>query len=238
MQKDVFVPYRVYGMSRRVFEAWTRTTGSEPTLDPSFVGFMHPDRFIKVRHLVIGRPLSSEDTMVERGLALAEKDRKQSQAFEELESRRSKRKSNRKSTRQYDESYGSLKVVHAANKATSPKKLKEMRTELRKALAKLDCLEKEEAGPTRGAIRVTSSVSTGQPSKLLTCSLLANVRVGSSASSKLNYIINEVSQGLLMTLRCYTLMIQYRLFNMPTTRNFSSSRSQGYHSPMLLTHSS
>ncbi len=64
-----------------------------------------------------------------------------------------------------------------------------MKKELDAALSRLERLEKEDADPSDASARTLPDV----PSTLLSLSPFRRIRIKDSASSKLNYIINEGS---------------------------------------------
>ncbi|TFK36351.1 hypothetical protein BDQ12DRAFT_686775 [Crucibulum laeve] len=179
------VPYRVYNMNEQVYNAWTRMPpGSEPSSDK----LLHADRLQKIHDVVIGRPLVSEDRMADWGTLVNARDRDIRRLYEESQKRKNSR-SKGKGAKNQEEHTSSLMVDSAARKATSPETLKEMRRELDVSMARLESLGTEDE-PSTPMPSNTSHVE--QPSKLVAASFLANVRIGSSASNKLNYIINEV----------------------------------------------
>lgn len=200
MHEDV--PYRVYKMSHKIFDAWTRTPGAHPANDPTLVGFLHADRLLKLHDLIISRPLMSEDLVVEQGAEVAKTDMELRKAFEEAY-KRNKNKHNRKYTHSNTkpdatEVHAGFMVENAAKKAAAPGTLKEMRKELDQSLARLEKDEEDEDSiPAVPAPNDGPDTSTGNvPSVLVRSSVLADVFVGSSASSKLNYIIQEVRLAL------------------------------------------
>ncbi|KAJ7137908.1 P-loop containing nucleoside triphosphate hydrolase protein [Mycena epipterygia] len=163
------VLYQVYGLKQTIFEAWSRTPHSVDSGDPLLAGYIHPDRLRALRNKVVGQPLLSEKSLIEEGHNVAERDAKQRKAYEES----LKRKKGKESSSQ-------LKATQAAKNAAAPSTLKAVKDELEQVRA----AEFDTPAPDRGHI--------SRPSALVSTSYIGKTWLGSSASSKLNYIINEV----------------------------------------------
>ncbi|KAF8205525.1 P-loop containing nucleoside triphosphate hydrolase protein [Mycena galopus ATCC 62051] len=174
LQSHEDVPYRVYDLERPIFEAWARTTQALNSGDGS-CGYIHPDRLRGLRNLILNKPLISQDATVEAGIYLAEQDAKQKEAYRES----LKRKKTSKSSRNQDDSAARLKATQAAKKAADPNTVKEVQKELASFSADFDS-----PPPIRSHVH--------RPSALVSRSRIANTRLGCSASTKLNYIIDEV----------------------------------------------
>ncbi|EKM82385.1 hypothetical protein AGABI1DRAFT_67996 [Agaricus bisporus var. burnettii JB137-S8] len=188
IQNHEDVPYRVYDIPHKIFNSWTRTPGFKEINDPSLRGLLHADRLLSLQSLIFSRPLITETLILEQGSEVAKTDIEHRQAFEE-----SFKRNKNKHSRKY--SHSTVKpgaVENAAKKAMAPNTLKEMRKELDQSLAKLEKEEGEGEGEIASVNTESNAVSGSAPSVLLRSSVLAGVAVGSSASSKLNYIINEV----------------------------------------------
>ncbi|CAK5265119.1 unnamed protein product [Mycena citricolor] len=156
IQQDPNVPFRVHGLDPALFAAWTRT--------PSAEGFMHSDRIQGLRALVLERPLTSADALVER----AGDDARRRKALErEMQRGTKKRKKGEK---------GAGPSVAAADPRAVQKGL-----EIEAAIESLD-----------DAQLVDAANEPQYASALVAQSLIAHTRLGSTGSSKLNYIINEV----------------------------------------------
>lgn len=179
LQSHEDVPYRVHSLGRPIFEAWTRTTHSLDSDGDLSCGYIHPDRLRGLRNLVLSKPLVSQDDLIEAGVYTAEQDAKQKVAYQES----LKRKKPSKSLRNHDDS-ASRKATQAAKKAADPNTIKEVQKEL---AAQVDT-DVELTSPGRSHVH--------RPSALVSKSHIAHTRLGSSASTKLNFIINEVKFNL------------------------------------------
>ncbi|KAG6873801.1 hypothetical protein C0995_011026 [Termitomyces sp. Mi166 len=182
------VPYRVNGLNRRLFEAWTRTPKPESRHNDCFVGFIHSDRLLKLQECVIQRPLISEDALITRGADVKAKDILLRRLY--IESLKGKdRKLASKVRPHEDEINAGLKAEGAAKRARNPETLKEMKEDLDIAMTRLnDSVDDGEAPSSRNM-----DPSSNLPGEnILSASLLGSVRIRSTASSKLNFLIDEV----------------------------------------------
>ncbi|KAF8163635.1 hypothetical protein B0H34DRAFT_781279 [Crassisporium funariophilum] len=196
MQAHEDVPYRVYYMKDRLFNAWTRTPGREPSGDPSQTGFMHADRLLKFHDMLVKKPLISEDPMVEWGLDVARRDQIARNAYEEAERKKEKRKGRKGSKHSDDATSHSVMADDFAKKASASNTLKEMQRELDVSMARLARDENDDEPMSGTGVNNYGHPTTPirRPLNALAASILGKTRIGSSASSKLNYIINEVQQ--------------------------------------------
>ncbi|RDB22176.1 putative ATP-dependent helicase C23E6.02 [Hypsizygus marmoreus] len=183
------VPYRVYNMRRTIFDAWTRTPHLEPSYNTDLVGFLQADRLLKMQDEIIRRPRISEENFMESGALVAAHDSLRRQIFKDSQKAKDKR-SGRKSIKHHEETNATMKTEDAAKKVKEVKTLKEMQRDLHATMARLNDCETEEHEHQPNPIH-SSEFHGGS---LLATSLLGQVRLGSTASSKLNYIINEVLQ--------------------------------------------
>lgn len=185
MQSHEDIPYRIGGIDHGVFDAWTRMPHPEPS---SGLGFIHADRLLKIRDAVMSRPRISQENIIDLGHSISSEDRQLRLQYQALQKSAS-RKAGRKATSHQDDSNATMMAENAAKRARDPGTLKEMKKELDVAIARLDNAEDETPW-------MQSSKSPGDseiPSALLATSLLGRTRLMSTASTKLNYIINEVS---------------------------------------------
>ncbi|KAJ3516660.1 hypothetical protein NLJ89_g1000 [Agrocybe chaxingu] len=214
VQNHEDVPYRVYNFQDRVFDIWTRTGGREPYWPPELTGFMHADRLLKLYDMILQKPLIGPEGMVEWGRAVVARDLAFRRAFEEAQRRKEgrsgspRKKSGNKDTGDQASSTTteSLMVDTFAKKASAVETLREMQKELEATMARLAKEEEEgtdkdenqspgqEPETPSSQIGVHAQAQNRRPSRLAASSPLAKVRIGSSASSKLNYIISEIQK--------------------------------------------
>ncbi|TFK61006.1 hypothetical protein BDN72DRAFT_850036 [Pluteus cervinus] len=189
MQMHEDVPYRVFGVNPLVFEGWSRMPKGEDS-DANPTGFIHPDRLIKLRQHVNARPLATIPNLVEEGQLIAEEDIKIRRLYEES-LRRKKSERRNKSNRQQDPNV-TAKATTAAKRASATETLKEVQKELNTSLARADSEGQEQLSPSPPQ---PLPIQHNQASSgLVLSSPVITTRIGSSASSKLNYIIKEVLQ--------------------------------------------
>ncbi|KAG5644225.1 hypothetical protein DXG03_008820 [Asterophora parasitica] len=191
MQSHEDVPYRVMGISRNIFEAWTRTPQPEETYNRSQVGFMHSDRLLKMQDLIIHRPRIAEAAFIEEGENVVANDELLRRLY--IESQKGKDWKGQKAKPHQDEINAVLKAEDAAKKARDPTTLKEMQKDLDNAMTRLNDHEGEE-DQGHAELLAGSRPFEFHGGSILSTSLLGSVRLSSTASTKLNYIINEVAQ--------------------------------------------
>lgn len=187
------IPYRVYQMNEQVYHAWSRTPGCRLESDPNFRGFLHADRLLKIYDLILHRPLIPEELLVTEGMKVNIKDRAARKAYVESQKKKSNKSHHHRNARSHDD-VSSQTVDSAMKKAAAPETLKEMQKELDTSMALENIVDDDECS---SAPIITPAPAPGQSgfpllSNLVRNSPLVNVRIGSSASNKLNYIINEV----------------------------------------------
>lgn len=162
-------------MSLDLLNVWSRTHSNTDE------EWMHLDRLLRLRNAVNLRPLGTEKFFIELGEEVAKAD----EIFR-LQLKKKKRASpnaglvNRISKISEGEH---KKVLLASALATSLEMIKEMQEELDMAILRM---EDESNGEE------VAAVTQRQPSTLLSKSVISPTRVHSSASAKLNYILNEV----------------------------------------------
>ena len=191
MQAHEDVPYRVSYMKDDIYDAWTRTPGKEPSCNSNQTGFMHADRLLKLYDILKKKPLISQPALIELGHRVGVRDQAFRRAYEESQRKRKGRK-NTKYNEELSASSQSKMADNFAKKASATDTLREMQQELDATLARLARDEDDSQQNSTYSVQPQARLSN-----LAAASPLATTRIGPSASSKLNYIINEVIHGLM-----------------------------------------
>lgn len=170
---------------------------SQPSLtqsadDALHVVLMHPDRLIKMRDMVFNRPLVPSEVMIQSGIKIDAEDFKRRRLYLEHRAGLNKNK------RDKDVVSKGILSIQPVKKVVALDKMEEVRRELftvqerQKALAYADDRPVVTSPETTTFASASSSGDDSMKAGLLASSPLADVRIGQSASSKLNYILNEV----------------------------------------------
>jgi hypothetical protein len=190
------VVYDVHGMSDALVQSWSRFgTGIEGS------PCMHGDRLLQLREEVDRRPFASEARIIALADTVsAEEDRWR--ALEELKS--SLRKRGSKRAKQKDEDRAMWQKFSGGAESVKPPTYAETKKEIEKVVEQIKELKKQRAvagtaddgQPLPG--RSSNAEPTSSPSRVGTRlnnarAPISSVRVGRSASSKLNYILQEVN---------------------------------------------
>ena len=183
------VPFVVSGISHSVLEVWSEHHHSAaPTSlqDPSPTSFLiSPFRLVKLRDVVFARPFINENKLVEAGHAQLKEDEARDAAF--LQSVRKKAKGTKK--RVAEENVRETRKAEEAARQRHDKVL-EMQNELRLATEKQAPKNPASAQGDKGAmVPRRSPVSTSGITMSKTP--IANARLVTSRSSKLNYLLKE-----------------------------------------------
>jgi len=168
MQQHEDVPFRVTGIDASVFEAWTRGKLKDRSRVHDFI---HANRLCELRALVRSRPLMNLDRLVEEGKALDINERARCE---------------KKSAQVHD----------VTNAAQMKKMVSEVKDELKVMKEKEKVYQTEDVPETDiddFVRRKLGHHTTLSPSNLLSSSPLSRTCVESSLSTKLNFILSEVS---------------------------------------------
>ncbi|KAJ7073880.1 hypothetical protein C8F01DRAFT_4069 [Mycena amicta] len=178
------VPYLVSGLSKPIFDAWSRTAAAQPDVDTTDGGgYIHPDRMRKLRELVLRKPLISENHVLQAGLQVVEEDAEWRALYKKSEKRKRKGKGKSGGPQAAYDGSGSrkAKAAEAIKKATDANTVMEMRKDLERAI-----------GVELGMNPISETTTKNAQSVLMAQSHIAHTRLGTTASSKLNFIVNEV----------------------------------------------
>ena len=190
MQVHEDVPYRVSHMNKDIYDAWSRTPGKEPMCNSNQTGFLHADRLLRLYDILTEKPLISQSALIELGHRVGFRDQAFRKAYEESQRKRKGQKNSKHN--ELSASSQSQMAGNFAKKACDTDTLREMQRELDATLARLagdeDVPEQNSTVDHDSQVRRLSTLAAGSP--------LATMRIGTSASSKLNYIMHEVILGL------------------------------------------
>lgn len=195
MHEHEDIPYKVENIRKRILTSWSRTAvqhnannqdlGDTTTAEIA-QGYLHCDRLTALRNLSIRYPMLPEDNFVNLGEQRAEQDAEFRKMYKNGQLKRASSKAGPKTVGALSSSdHG--KAGNATKKAADTMVLEEMRKDLIDTLSRLDGLAAEDV------LGDMTAANAGPSPELLRSSLLAGTRVGSSGSSKLNYLLSEVS---------------------------------------------
>ena len=185
MQHSLEVPFRISNVPKDIRDGWSRFEIKAPNLNSDY--FLPPSRAIRLREVLFRQPLISQLRLLEHAEMVKEAERAQSMFF--LAKTQRLKKSGKNKFNQDGQREALADEVRKL--AESPDKFEEIMNEYKKAEERLqreteDHIEEDHDSNTTGP-------APAQGSRLLRQSLLASARIRNSVSSKLNYILNEVS---------------------------------------------
>ena len=148
-------------------------------------GYIDCDRLTALKHLAIRHPLRDEVFFVEKGQERVAQDQQFRESYKE--GRKRQKEPNKSSSLLHSSDHG--KAEAASKKATQTHTLNAMKKDLVETLSRMD----SESGSATGiGIEDMTDANAMPSSTLLSSSILAGTRIGSSASSKLNYLLADV----------------------------------------------
>ena len=212
------IPFVFAGIPQRVLEAWSELSYRDATppdlAPPSPTPFlMFPLQLVKLRDLVLARPFIDEARLIDAGHAKAEEDKVRNLLFLQSVRKREKAKGTKK--RVVEENVRETRKAEEAARQRQDKVL-EMQNELR-----LVTERQIPKAPTTSRKDNDETVLTGTPGPTqqtpMSRSPLANARMITSRSSKLNYLLKEVR--LFNHCAQSPLLISSRSWNIPRLRN-------------------
>jgi hypothetical protein len=182
------IPFVFTGIPQRILEVWsqlscTDTTTLPPLSPTSFL--MFPLRLVKLRDIVLARPFIDEARLVDAGHAQAEEDEARNLHF--LQSVRKRAKGTKK--RVAEENVRETRKAEEAARQRQDKVL-EMQNELRIVTEKLAPKSPTATQKDKGEVLLTRPPGLTRQT-LVSKSPLANARMLTSRSSKLNYLLKE-----------------------------------------------
>ncbi|KAJ3846868.1 hypothetical protein EV368DRAFT_52122 [Lentinula lateritia] len=186
VQMHEYMPYLVFNIPPPILKEWSRLPDH---LIPA-------DRLLQLQQRVHRCPLSDEIQLCSFGREISEIDNQHRLILEELTQKRGKRKEKEKKPA-LPVVLTNLKTQTARRKASSndrDHRIREMRKDLQASLARLDALEDDGSPVVSSSLKIKIPASMNQNSILLYQSPVAHAHVQSTASSKLNYILEEVQK--------------------------------------------
>ncbi|KAJ4486158.1 hypothetical protein J3R30DRAFT_3444646 [Lentinula aciculospora] len=190
MHEDI--PYHVLNVPPAIIKEWSRLPGH----------LIHSGRLLQLQQRVHRYPLTDDLTLCSMGQQISKIESQNHLILEELEQKKGKQKEKAK---QHNPSSvtatgkNELKTRTAEKNASFHDRIREMQKDLQASLARLDVLEEiggvavsESESPN--SLKIKIPVSLNQNSTLLHQSPVAHAHVWSTASSKLNYILEEVQR--------------------------------------------
>lgn len=203
MQHELEIPYRVKGASPLIQDAWGlvhhergELTGTSTTTP----FFMFPYYVLALRSAFDKHPLAKEDRLAEQGRIVRE-SRRILEALHAENSKTGNRSSSEKQRLREDAKHERQKMMRERRSVSSKEKIAEMKEEHQRVQERLKALaEADEAEQSEQLLKGSTFDGTVVPSgrdELLQQSPLAGMRIGGSCSSKLDYILQEVSRYLI-----------------------------------------
>ncbi|KAF7295657.1 Helicase C-terminal domain-containing protein [Mycena indigotica] len=165
------VPYQLTDVVKPIMDIWSRTIANGAL-------YIHADRIKRLRDWMVSHPLASEEAICRAGREQVEEDVKWRAEVERRERQAMKGKSTGSSGASHEQSRRKAKATEAIKSSSDAKTV----TEIHKSLEQVE-------------LGITMDTETRDPpSILLARSHIGQAKLGTTTSSKLNYIINEILQ--------------------------------------------
>lgn len=219
IQHGLEVPYRMHNVPPHAQQSWGILYDYAGHGEQ--ICLMYPSHAVQLRDAIERQPLISETRLDGIAWLVKDKERKLS-AFVEARksSMKSKDKHDKKNTkrkRTEEAEMDKMIMSQVRKKVDTQERFKEAQEEFKLALERLKAIGEQEEllssghpqpGPSLAALPINKNRDT-QPSQLLKQSPFVETKIGNSASSKLNYILNEV---------CHTSQLQLTFIILIHTR--------------------
>lgn len=220
LQAHANIFHRVYNMPSSIYQAWAPFPDHALQVGPAF---LNSERLQSIRSLIRKQPLTSQNHIIAWGRDVNDEE-KHRQTLHHSQLHMKKRSKRDKS---FSVNYKKQSVM---NQSQSMEKLKEMQQEYISVQKRLEALFKDDNTGHDGEddINISGTVSGNSTHALVSSSLLhlsplANVHIGNSTSSKLDYILAEVCVAScichLLVDEDIVLPCHNRLFNTHPQRN-------------------
>ncbi|KAI0929045.1 hypothetical protein AcW2_004861 [Taiwanofungus camphoratus] len=191
LQAHANIFHRVYNMPSSIYQAWAPFSDHALQVGPAF---LNSERLQSIRSLIRKQPLTSQNHIIAWGRDVNDEERhRQTLHHSQLHMKKRSKRDN-----SFSVNYKKQSVM---NQSQSMEKLKEMQQEYIAVQKRLEALFKDDNTGHDGEddINISGTVSGNSTHALVSSSLLhlsplANVHIGNSTSSKLDYILAEVIQ--------------------------------------------